>query len=75
MNCQAACKKCNWLGQGEDVKFREGLIAKYGQREYDLLITRKYTSKKWTKFELEYLIKYYSEQVKELLKQKTVNSK
>jgi hypothetical protein len=69
-NCHAQCRKCNWLEQGADAKYREAIIKKFGQEVHDLLIIQKYSTKKWTKFELEYLIKDYTDRVKILLKEK-----
>jgi len=68
MNCQVQCKKCNWLGQGEEILFRENLIKKYGQDSYDLLLFRKSQTKKWSAFELEALIEHYTKEVKNLMK-------
>lgn len=65
MNCQVQDFKCNYLEQGADVQFRENLIKKYGQVEYDKLLIRKSQTKKWSRFELEYLIKEYQEKVKQ----------
>lgn len=70
MNCNSQCVKCNWLGQGEDVKYREALIKKYGQGEYDKLLWTKHQPKKWSRGELEILIEHYKKQVDELLKTK-----
>jgi hypothetical protein len=66
MNCQPQCRKCNWLEQGADDKFKTNLIKKYGQNEYDKLIYLKFQTKKWTRFELEQMISAYRKEVKEL---------
>ena len=71
-NCAAQCRKCNWLEQGANELYREALIKKYGQEIHDQLIIQKYTTKKWSRFELELLIKEYSERVKVLLKEKRI---
>ena len=68
MNCQVQDFKCNYLEQGADVKFKEALIKKYGEQEYNKLIARKYQTKKWSHFELQYLIEDYKKKVNELLK-------
>lgn len=65
INCNAQCRKCNWLEQGADDKYKEAIIKKYGQKQYDLLLYHKSQTKKWSRFELEYLIKEYQEKVKQ----------
>jgi len=64
MNCHAQCRKCNWLGQGEDVKYRQFIIDKYGMNNYNLLLLQKNTTVKFTNFELDVMIKKYTELVK-----------
>ena len=48
VNCNAQCRKCNWLGQGEDVKYKDALIKKYGQKSYDWLLIVKHSPTKFT---------------------------
>lgn len=71
INCNAQCRKCNWSEQGADDKYKEAIIKKYGQKQYDLLMYHKSQTKKWSLFELEYLIKEYQQKVNELLTNKT----
>ena len=69
-NCHAQCRRCNWLEQGANDMYKEVMIQKYGQEIHDQLIIQKYTTKKWSRFELEYLIKEYGQRVKELMIEK-----
>ena len=69
-NCNSQCRKCNWLEQGANELYREALIKKYGQEIHDQLLIQKYSTKKWSRFELELLIKEYSERVKVMESQK-----
>ena len=66
-NCHAQCRKCNWLEQGANEIYRERIIEKFGQEIHDQLLIQKYSVKKWSRFELEYLIKDYSARVKIML--------
>jgi len=70
-NCHAQCRKCNWLEQGADAKYREFIIRKFGQGIHDQLLILRHTTKKWSRFELEFLIKDYTEKVKIMLKEKS----
>jgi hypothetical protein len=69
-NCHAQCRRCNWLLQGNDKVYSEVIEQKYGIEVYALLQGLKYTPKKWSHFELEFLIEDYKKKVTELLKLK-----
>jgi hypothetical protein len=71
INCNAQCRKCNWLGQGEDVKYRNALINKYGIKIYEQLMIQKTQQVKYTQFEIDVMTDHYMDQVKKLLKLKS----
>jgi hypothetical protein len=64
INVQPQCRRDNWIGQGEDVKFRAALVKKYGEEAVLLLEYRGKLTKKWSRFELELLIEKYKKLVK-----------
>lgn len=59
MNCNAQCRHCNRFMEGNMQGYRQGLVAKYGEQEVQLLEAKKYQSRKYSDFEYEQLIKYY----------------
>jgi len=67
INCNAQCRKCNWLGQGEDVKYQAALQKKYGDDIIDKLLAAKNQAAKFSQFEIDALTKHYSGLVKEML--------
>jgi len=66
INCNAQCRKCNWLGQGEDVKYKEALQKKHGPGIIDKLLSIKSLTTHWTQFEIDELTKFYKEEIKKL---------
>jgi len=66
INCNAQCRKCNWLGQGEDVKYREALIKKHGPDIIDQLLIAKNKPFKISQFEIDVMEKFYKSEVKKL---------
>lgn len=67
VNCNVQCRKCNWLGQGEDAKYKEFIIKKYGVNTYNQLLIQKNTSAKFASFELDFMIAKYKDYVKSML--------
>lgn len=59
-NANAECKACNRFSSDHLIGYRDNLIKKIGQREFDLLTIEANQSRKWHAFELEELIKYYT---------------
>jgi Bacteriophage Lambda NinG protein len=70
MNCNAQCRHCNRFQEGNMQGYRQGLIQKYGEQRVILLEARKNTSRKYSDFEYEQLIKYYKALNKKLRKEK-----
>lgn len=62
INCAGQCVRCNCFLHGNLINFRQGLIRRYGAEAVDKLeLSAKLNRiKKWSKFELEELIKMYS---------------
>lgn len=69
-NCHAECKGCNRFSADHLVGYRTHLISKIGQLEYDKLQIKAHEQKKWSAWELNELIKYYTILVKELEQEK-----
>jgi len=67
-NCQCECRRCNRFDEGNIINFAEGLKKKYGEDVVDKLMIAKNTSVKYTRFELETMIKYYNQEVKKFKK-------
>lgn len=73
MNCNAQCVACNIFNQGNIQMYRQNLIKKIGEKNVDYLEYKaKGITKKWSCFELEQLIKYYSVLVKKLSEEKGI---
>ena len=70
INCNAQCRKCNWLGQGEDVKYTEALKKKYGDDIINKIEIAKHQTNKLSQFYVDEMVKYYTEKVNELKKSK-----
>ena len=73
MNCNAQCVACNIFNQGNIQMYRQNLIKKIGEKNVDYLEYKaKGTTKHYSVFELQELIKYYSILVKKLSDEKGV---
>lgn len=71
-NCNAECKACNRFSSDHLVMYRVNLIKKIGQLEYDRLQIQSHEIKKWSVWELEQLIKYYTILAKALEQDKNI---
>jgi hypothetical protein len=71
-NCAAQCKGCNNFGQGEDAKFKEAIIKKYGQQQYDLLEACKRTICKRSQLERDLLAEEYEKKARALAAEKGI---
>ena len=71
-NCNAECRSCNRFSADHLHGYRGNLIRKIGQRNFDLLEFRSKQFKKFTDFELQERIKYYTNQVSMLKIQKNM---
>jgi len=61
VNTNGQCSRCNrWL-HGNLINYRNGLLSRYGKQELDLLdsVGTRNPLKKWTRWELEEIIKHY----------------
>jgi len=72
INCSIQCRKCNWLEQGNDIKFKDFLINKYGIDKYNLLLSAKNDTRKISTFEISEIAKYYKQKAVELAKEKGI---
>ena len=69
-NCHAECRACNRFSADHLINYEKNLIAKIGQTRYDKLAWKAGATKKWSDFELQELIKYYTILVDKLSKEK-----
>lgn len=69
-NCHAECRACNRFSADHLIAYRENLIRKIGTQHYDLLTMRHAGMRKWSAFELERLIAYYTVLVEKMMKEK-----
>lgn len=62
VNTNGQCTRCNCFMHGNLIYYRQGLIKRYGQHYVDILdsVGTRTPVKKWTRFELEEIIKQYS---------------
>ena len=66
MNCNAQCRSCNRFDEGNMQGYRRGLVAEYGEQKVLILESKKNTTRKYSDFEYEVLIKHYKEEIKKL---------
>lgn len=59
-NCNAECSYCNRFNAEHLVGYRKHLIEKIGVQRFALLEVKHNQVKKWSTWELEQLIKYYT---------------
>lgn len=69
-NCNSECSCCNRFSADHLDGYRENLIKKIGQQRFDLLRVRANQTKKWSVFELQELIKYYTTLVQKIESEK-----
>ena len=69
-NAHAECRACNRFSADHLINYEKNLIAKIGQTRYDKLAWKAGATKKWSDFELQELIKYYTILVDKLSKEK-----
>ena len=65
-NCNAQCKKCNWLEQGANERYRVAIDEKWGKGTAAKLEQKKHNKSKLTAFEYGVLIKHYQEKIKRI---------
>lgn len=66
-NCSAECSSCNRFVSDHLINYQTNLIKKIGVGRFDLLGVKSRSSKKWCDFELEEMIKHYTNEVKRLM--------
>lgn len=71
-NVSAECRACNRFSADHLIGYRENLIKKIGTQRFQLLEVKAHSIKKWSCFELEQLIKYYTVLVKKLSEEKGI---
>lgn len=59
MNVNLCCTKCNCFLSGNLIEYRKGLVRKYGEDKV-LMLENVGAYKRWSRFELELIIKEYS---------------
>lgn len=65
VNTNGQCTRCNCFLHGNLINYRSGLIARYGESKLNLLeSSAKNKVKKWSRVELEAIIKLYKEEIK-----------
>lgn len=64
-NCHAECIHCNCFDQNHLEGYRKNLIAKIGEGRVAELDRRAKETKKWSHYELEEMIEFYKERIKQ----------
>ena len=72
VNCNLQCKHCNNFEQGNDVKFREYLVKKHGEKNVLLLEASKRTTTKRSANDIKLIAAYYKKENEKLLKEKGI---
>ena len=73
MNCNAQCVACNIFNQGNIQMYRKNLIKKIGEKNVDYLEYKaKATTKRYSVFELQELVKYYKVLCEKMSKEKGI---
>lgn len=61
VNTNGQCTRCNRFLHGNLINYREGILKRWGQQKLDLLDSAARNKvKKWSRVELEEIIKHYS---------------
>ena len=74
-NVSAECRACNRFSADHLIGYRENLIKKIGIQRFEMLHVKAHQSRKWCRFELDQLIKYYTILVKRLSEEKGIKIK
>lgn len=72
INCNTECSHCNRFKADHLHGYHDNLLKKIGQERFDLLQWEAGQTKKYTVFELQALINYYSKKIKELHENKGI---
>jgi hypothetical protein len=60
-NVNGQCLRCNNFLHGNLIRYRQGLIAKYGENKVNLLENYGSRVKKWSRLELEWICQNYKQ--------------
>lgn len=71
-NCSAECSACNRFVSDHLIGYQTNLIKKIGMSRFELLLLKANSTKKWCDFELEAMIKHYTNEVKRLSTEKGI---
>ena len=71
-NVQFQCKRCNGFRSGEQFIYSKQLDAIYGQGTADELLRLSKQTQKFSQYELEDMIRYYTKKVNELKQEKGI---
>lgn len=71
-NCACQCKRCNAFEQGRDTEFADFIEKKYGGSVLIQLKLAGRSTKKFNKFELDQIAKYYKQAAEKLAKEKGI---
>ena len=71
-NCVMECAYDNRFNSEHLIKLNQYVLERIGETRYKMLSLKAHSTKKWSNFELEELIKYYSIIVAELSKKKGI---
>lgn len=71
-NCNSECSWCNRFNAEHLIGYRKNLIRKIGLQRFGMLEVKAYSTKKWSCFELQELIKYYTILTKKLSEEKDI---
>jgi len=71
-NTSAECRFCNRFKADHLIGYQTNLIKKIGLGRFELLQVKANSTKKWCDFELEAMIKHYTNEVKRLSSEKGI---
>lgn len=63
MNVNGCCAKCNTFLSGNLIRYRQGLVSKYGEQKVLMLECSSRSVKKWSRVELEAIIEFYKVEI------------
>lgn len=72
-NCRPQCVACNIFNQGNIQMYRRGLIKEIGEQRVDLIEARaRQESFKYSEFELNAMLQFYTKEVERIAKEKGI---
>ena len=69
-NCHGECRGCNRFSSDHMIYYQRNLERAIGKTKVDLLVARGHQTKKWSAYELEFLIRHYQEENNRMLAEK-----